>query len=102
MHASVRVAPSPGCRPPGAPSARAGRRSPLRGSWHTCPDTRGSWHTHPTPDPRSGPGNAIQPGRWGTMSAVQLAGDDRALDLRGALVDARGPHLAVQVLQQVA
>ena len=33
--------------------------------------------------------------------AVQLAGDDRALDLRGALVDARCAHLAVQVLEQV-
>src|SRR5215472_10565668 len=37
----------------------------------------------------------------GYSSAAQLAGDDRALDLRGALVDARRPHLPVQVLEQV-
>src|SRR5438105_13815214 len=31
----------------------------------------------------------------------QVAGDDLALDLGGALVDPRRPHLAVEVLQQV-
>src|SRR5579859_6246939 len=49
---------------------------------------------------------APRPGRGhpGTRRALaeQLPGDDRALDFRGTLVDARGPDLPVQVLQQVA
>ena len=32
----------------------------------------------------------------------ELAGDDRALDLRRALVDARRPDVTVEVLEQVA
>src|SRR3712207_1591607 len=36
------------------------------------------------------------------LATQQLSGDDRPLDLAGALVDSRGADLAVQVLQQVA
>src|SRR6266498_1985973 len=41
-------------------------------------------------------------GSWlGLLVAEQLPGDDRALDLGGALVDARRAHVAVEVLEQV-
>src|SRR5437016_711443 len=46
--------------------------------------------------------SAAGPGRPAARLAVQLLGDQGSLDLRGALVDARGADLAVEVLQEVA
>src|SRR5437667_3083043 len=56
---------------------------------------------NPLPDSSSSR-SRWRPGAWpGVPSAVQLAGDDLALDLGGALVDPGGPDVPVQVLQQV-
>src|SRR5882757_11260417 len=41
-------------------------------------------------------------GSWGLPVLEQLAGDDRTLYLGGALVDARGADVSVEVLEQVA